>query len=70
MFVLFAIFLDSYEQETKIGTETIVANIYELIRKKLTTNVKQVAILCGFTWMKFNALETTEKVTALTELSA
>ena len=57
------------KHETKTRTQTIDTNIYELIQRSFATNVKQVAILCGFAWRKFSALQTAQEVSALTEFS-
>ena len=57
------------KHETKIRRETIDTNNYELIQRSFATKVKQVAILCGFAWRKFSALQTAQEVSALTELS-
>ena len=70
IFPYFLIFFWTFTRhETKIRAETIVTNIYELTQRSFAANVKQVAILCGFAWMKCSALKTAEGVSALTELS-
>ena len=56
------------KHEAKIRPETNVTNINELIQRSFDTNVKQVAILCGFAWRTFCSFQTAEEVSALTEL--
>ena len=70
-FLYFFTFFSTFtKNETKIRTETITTNIYKLIQRSFASKVKQVAILCGFAWRNFSALQTAEKMSALTELSA
>ena len=61
-------FSTSYEtgKKQKLLLQTFVS----WYKKSFATNFKQIAMLCGFAWIKFSALQTGEDVSALTELNA